>query len=156
LKLVTKFNNLELDCPEELLSKLIDFAKEHHPLEHGGFLLGRYSDNLKTLFLEDYVVPKVFNGFPTLFERSVKGLKTFFKKITRDKNLYYVGEWHTHPNGSSMFSSIDLQAMIDIANCSTVNIKNPILLIISLTKENVNDFAFYLYNEGELIKYEQN
>ncbi len=70
------------------------------------------------------------------------------------KKHYYIGEWHSHPNGSSMYSQTDLKAMIKIANCETVMIENPILLILSVTKNQLQDFSIYLYDNKELYLYE--
>ena len=44
--------------------------------------------------------------------------------------------------------------MIDIVNCDTVNIKNPILLILSVNKVEVTEYTFYYYNNKKLIPYE--
>ncbi len=68
---------------------------------------------------------------------------------------YYIGEWHSHPNGSTHFSHTDLNAMRQIESCETVTINNPVLLILSIGENGVNDYAFYLYSNGDLFKYEK-
>lgn len=154
MKLINEFNNLELIFDDELLDKLGVLGKKHYPNEYGGFLTGYYSENFDKLFLDDFVLPHKYKGIPCLFERSIDGMKDYFINLFDKKKQYYVGEWHTHPNGSSMYSQTDLDAMKQIEACETVNIKNPILLILSINTECINDFSFYLYNKGELIKYE--
>lgn len=89
------------------------------------------------------------------FLRSTDGLEGVFQKLFEEKQQYYIGEWHTHPNGSSNYSTTDLDAMIENANCETVQIKNPVLLILSITKSAVRDFTFYYYDNEKLISYEQ-
>ena len=69
---------------------------------------------------------------------------------------YYVGEWHTHPNGSTKYSSTDLNAMIKIAKDDNVVIENPILLILSINKDKSYKFSFYLYASEKLIEYDKN
>ena len=44
--------------------------------------------------------------------------------------------------------------MIKIANCDTVNITNPILLILSISQSSVQEFSIYIYDKKGLYKYE--
>ncbi len=99
-------------------------------------------------------MPKKYNGFPHLFERSTDGIIEILEDAFNTKGLYYIGEWHTHPNGAVMFSKTDLEAMIEIAECKTVKIKDPILLILSVNQNKLLDYAFYFYNKKKLFLYE--
>jgi [CysO sulfur-carrier protein]-S-L-cysteine hydrolase len=156
LKYINKKNNTELIIIPELLEKIKDTGKEHYPNEFGGFLFGYYSDCFHKLHLEKVLLPKKYSGFPCLFERSINGIENLFNEIYFEQGLYYVGEWHTHPNGSSTYSNMDLQSMINIERCETVHIKNPILLILSVLEQKIRNYTFYLYSDGGLIEYEQN
>lgn len=99
-------------------------------------------------------IPRKFKSTPTQFQRSIDGLDGVFEKIFTEKQEYYIGEWHTHPNGSSNFSTTDLYAMVETVQCDTVRIKNPILLILSINQSNVKGFTFYYYDNEKLISYE--
>lgn len=154
MNLVKKYNGLELIIEEELLNKIGNIGFKHFPNEFGGFLTGKYSSDFKKLYIENYILPKKYKGFPAFFERSIDGIIDSFKKLFDQKKQYYIGEWHTHPNGSTMFSQTDLNAMIQIAECETVQIKNPILLILSVSKQNLNGYTFYFYENNNLIAYE--
>ena len=154
MKLINKYKNVELIITEKLLTQLGEYGKKHYPNEYGGFLIGNYSYDLKQLYVSDFVLPKKYKGIATLFERSVDGIKEIFEKIFSNTKQYYVGEWHTHPNGSTMYSQTDLQAMITIEECKTVKIKNPILLIICVDNNGLLDIKFYLYDNGGLTEYE--
>jgi integrative and conjugative element protein (TIGR02256 family) len=146
--------NVEILISNELFKKLSTYGINEFPNEFGGFLIGYYSNDFKTLTISDTILPKVYTGTPCLFQRSIKGIQKSFKEFyERKPNQYYVGEWHTHPNGSTQYSSTDLQAMTNIVNCETVRITNPILLIISTNKTDVNNFRFYLYENGELLPF---
>ncbi len=68
---------------------------------------------------------------------------------------YYVGEWHSHPDASSNYSATDLKAMRSIAKSETVRIKNPILLIISLNNQGLNEYTFYIYENNILLEYDK-
>ena len=58
-----------------------------------------------------------------------QGLENVWEQLAKE-GLQYVGEWHSHPNGSTQYSSTDLAAMIDIEK--EVAIENPLLLIVSV------------------------
>ena len=93
----------------------------------------------------------------TQFIRGHFGLAEQISEIEKKSGgqLGYIGEWHTHPNGASHYSITDLNAMIETVSCETVQIKNPILLILSVTKNSVRNFTFYYYDNEKLISYEQ-
>lgn len=129
-------------------------ALKHFPNEFGGFLVGKYSSDFKSVEITDVILPKKYKSTPTLFLRSTDGLEGIFEKLFIEKHQYYIGEWHTHPNGSSNYSGTDLNAMIETVNCETVQIKNPLLLILSITKSDIKDFTFYYYDNEKLISYE--
>jgi len=154
LKLYNKNRKVELFIEHELLEKIGQTGIEHFPNEFGGFLIGKYSDDYRTLFITDYILPKSYKVSRYLFERSTKGMKSFFSKLFKKKKEYYVGEWHTHPNGSTGFSNTDLNAMINIEASPSVNIKNPVLLILSVSEKKLNQATFYIYDNKNLIPYE--
>lgn len=154
MNLINKHKNVKLIVEDSLLKKLEKLGVSSYPNECGGFLVGYYSDNNTTLQITDSILPKKQKGSSILFERSIDGVKDVFVKLFSSKKYFYIGEWHTHPNGSSLYSQTDLTAMVEIANCDTVNIENPILLILSIKKNQLNDFSIYLYNKKGLYKYE--
>ena len=156
MKLVNKNKNVDLIIQKELLTQLGEYGLKHYPNEFGGFLIGNYSDNLDKLYITGSLLPKKYKEVPYLFERSIEGVINIFKKLFIEKKQYYVGEWHTHPNGSTIYSQTDLNTMIEIEKCDTVKIKNPILLIISINTNSKIDHVFYLYNDKKLTKYEKN
>ncbi|GAA0740299.1 Mov34/MPN/PAD-1 family protein [Gaetbulibacter jejuensis] len=154
MKLYNKHRKVELIIDQELLEKIGNTGIVHFPNEFGGFLIGKYSDDYRTLFITDYILPKSYKGSRYLFERSSKGMKSFFSKLFKKKKEYYVGEWHTHPNGSTGFSETDLNAMINIEASPSVNIKNPVLLILGISEKQLNQATFYIYDNKKLIPYE--
>ena len=159
MKLINKYKNVELIISEKLLANLEEYAVKYYPNEYGGFLIGNYSNDFKQVYIMDCILPKQYSGIPYLFERKIDGIEKIFEEIFHHKKQYYVGEWHTHPNGSSMYSQTDLDAMIQIANHDSVNIENPILLILSISKmsikkQRIHDISIYLYDNKGLYKYE--
>lgn len=154
MKLINTYKNVSLMINDSLLERLTQVALQNYPHESGGFLVGYYSQDFMTLHITDFILPQQQKSSSFLFERSIIGIKEIFNKLFVTKKYYYIGEWHTHPDGSSMYSHTDLKAMIEIATCKTVNITNPILLILSVNKNKLQDFSFYIYNHKGLYKYE--
>ncbi len=153
LEIKKRCTSLEID--DNILSNLVQLGLDHHPKECGGFLMGCYSDDFRTLEIKTHIFPKVYFSTPISFDRSAKGVEKIFRQLYTEEGYYYIGEWHTHPNGSSQHSPLDLDSMIKIATSDSVRILNPILLILNMDKSGLRDFSCYLYDEKELIKYEQ-
>lgn len=154
MKLINTYKNVSLMIEDSLLERLTKIALQNYPNESGGFLVGYYSHDFMTLHITDFVLPQQQENSSFTFQRSIVGIKEIFNGLFAIKKYYYIGEWHSHPNGSSMYSQMDLKAMIEIANCETVNIKNPILLILSVSKNKLQDFSFYIYDKKGLYRYE--
>ncbi len=154
MKVVNKSNGLPLFIEEDLLIELGQIGIKHFPNEFGGFLIGQYSDDLRAVTVNNYLLPSSYKGFPFSFVRYIDGLVTIFKKIFLEQKQYYIGEWHTHPNGTTAYSQTDLNAMIKTVECDTVQIKNPILLILSINEKDLKDYTFYIYDNKKLLPYE--
>lgn len=152
--LKNKHNNLEIVLEKSLLKEIETIAVQHYPNEFGGFLLGKYSEDFKSVVIESIILPYKYKSSPILFQRSIKDLEKLFIKEYQEKSRYYIGEWHSHPNGSTMYSGTDLNAMIETAESDKVQIKNPLLLIISISKKKMQNFTFYYYSEKKLFAYE--
>lgn len=155
MKLVNKHKEVEVIFKDSLLEELSLIGVKNYPNEFGGFLVGRYEKRNKLLIIGETILPQKYKGTPNLFFRSSEGIETQFKKLYKENpSKYYIGEWHTHPNGSTNYSRTDLNAMIDIENCQTVNINNPVLLILGINKAKMTGFSLYLYDNKKLLKYE--
>lgn len=152
--LTNTHNKLKIKFDKALIPKIGKIAIQHFPNEFGGFLIGRYSDNFKIVEIEDIILPISYKNSPTMFQRSTVGLRETFEDEYHKTDRYYIGEWHSHPNASTSYSSMDLKAMIEAVNSPTVSIKNPILLIISTNNKKIINYTFYCLSENKLHKYE--
>lgn len=145
---------LSLEVNDELLNSLVEEGKNHYPNEFGGFLIGYYSDDNRCLHITDTVLPKNFKASRHSFERTTKGidkkLENYYEKIPKK---LYVGEWHTHPDNSSIPSLTDISAISAIINNQNACLVNPVLLIIGYSKTQI-DFGFYVWFENKLYRYE--
>lgn len=127
-------------------------AEGEYPNENGGMLAGRYSADRHTVYIEQVVVPVEKLTGRTTFKRNAKGLEKVWEQLAKD-GLRYVGEWHSHPNGSTQYSSTDLATMIDIEK--EVTIANPLLLIVGVRSDGISSHTFYCYKNNELLEYKK-
>ena len=127
-------------------------AGAEYPNENGGMLAGRYSVDRHTVYIEKVVVPVEKLTSRTTFKRKAKGLEKVWEQLVKD-GLRYVGEWHSHPNGSTQYSNTDLTAMVDIEK--EVTIANPLLLIVGVRVDGLSAHTFYCYKNNKLLKYKK-
>jgi integrative and conjugative element protein (TIGR02256 family) len=152
LKFYNPNRKVYLTISKEFIDSLFQIAKVHYPNEFGGYLLGKYDEDYKGLLVNKSIEPHVYSSSSVSFTRSSKGIE---EKFIQEKEQYYVGEWHTHPNNSSAFSTKDLKAMRNIISKNQLRIKNPILLILGINEDSIIDFSIYLLHQKKLVRYEQ-
>ena len=68
-----------------------------------------------------------------------------------NQGRYYLGEWHYHPNTSSLPSGIDNNQMIKLSRDKKLNCPEPILIIIGGYKDNWSINARLYVNSQEII-----
>ncbi|WP_423805161.1 Mov34/MPN/PAD-1 family protein [Paracoccus hibiscisoli] len=98
--------------------------------ETGGVLIGRYSDDLTSAWVESVTTaPGDSASGPTWFIRGQRGLSEIFKKNWCD-GLHYLGEWHSHPEHCPHPSPDDLRALSRIARSASFGCSRPVLAIL--------------------------
>ena len=142
-----------MELSEEVAAAVKKQALQAFPNETGGFLVGRYSDDGKSAIVEMVIAPPKSVAGPTSYQRETDGMNVLWDKLY-DEGLIFLGEWHSHPQGSASYSSTDKTAMTNIATCKTVVIKNPIMLIVALSKKKVYQTKAYYYSNGDIVEYE--
>lgn len=134
---VVEFENSVL---EPLLQQSVDAGK----LETGGVLLGYYDSSLhKAVIVKGSEAPLDSIKCQSTFYRGVKGLRFLLEKEWINEQIYYIGEWHSHPFSSSHMSNIDLQQMRMISEDESMYCPEPILLIIG--GDISQDFSLSIY-----------
>jgi len=155
LRYFCKNIGLKIEIQDVLLNELYAVGLYHYPKEFGGLLIGKYSDDFKTCFIETTILPAKYKCSRYSFERGKTGLK---RKLTEFYNseprLIYVGEWHTHPDSLAIPSFKDKTAMKEIEANSNVNITSPLLLIIGFNNENYHA-GFYIQHNKVMYEYEK-
>jgi len=155
LKFICTDIGLSIEVKKSLIDQLHQLGLKYYPKEYGGLLIGRYVDNNKTVLIEETVLPKQFKSSSFSFERNLNGLKrtltSFFKK---SPSLIYVGEWHTHPNGTPYPSMTDSSALRTIVEHDEVFITNPVLLIIGINPTHY-ELGFHVLYDNKIYQYEK-
>ena len=114
----------------QIVERLQQLASSKYPRETGGILVGHYSSDLRCAFVTDIsLAPSDSRSTPMTFYRGVKGLGKWLKHLWSEQGRYYLGEWHSHPDGLAHPSGSDIGQMKEIANSSLYRCPEPILLI---------------------------
>ena len=152
MKYVQKEQGLYIVMDTTVFQQLSVQAESEYPNENGGMLAGSYSDDRKTVYIKQLVTPAAKKTDGTTFVREVTGMDVFWDSLAKE-GLQYVGEWHSHPNGTTEYSQTDYEAMAEIER--EVKIANPILLIVSVKRDGVRSQTFYCYNNKQLLPFEK-
>lgn len=145
-------DDLYIEIKASVFNQIKLQAEGEYPNENGGMLAGRYSADRHTVYIEKVVVPVEKLIGRTTFMRKTNGLEKVWEQLSQE-GLRYVGEWHSHPNGSTQYSGSDLAAMIDIEK--EVAIENPILMIVGVRGCRLSALTFYCYKNNKLLEYKK-
>lgn len=137
------------EIADEVLQAIEKVAEESYPNEGGGFLFGRYEG--QTVYVTYMEKPIKYRATRYSFERDVD--KDQFERIQKEYQVHYVGEWHSHTNGKSQYSSRDIRSMAEIAEHETTGIVTPLLLIAAASKNGAKGYTLYLYDNKKLLRY---
>ena len=153
MRLANDALKLSIDIRDNLLVEMVRHGQNFYPNEYGGILVGRYVENNTVVRIEEIVLPISYKASAYSFERGTKGLRdALLKHFKSNPSLIYVGEWHTHPNGSTMPSVTDTGALNKIAQDESVFIENPVLVIVALNKLH-QEFGFYVLYQDQVYSY---
>jgi len=152
-----RFHNQEIGLGIQIDAELVNYLYQcgtaHYPDEFGGLLIGHYADDQQTVVILNTVLPVQYKSTKWSFERGAEGLKEeLMKYYAQTPCLFYVGEWHTHPDNPAIPSVIDLQALQEITASPEVNIQHPVLLIIKIDNAGY-ELGFFVRFRGRLYKY---
>jgi [CysO sulfur-carrier protein]-S-L-cysteine hydrolase len=145
---------LSLEVDDQFLFTLANKGKVFYPNEFGGFLIGHYNANFTHLRITDTILPTNFISSKFSFQRKIDGIKEKLNNFySQEPQKIYIGEWHTHPDNSSIPSAKDITAMNIISSSPDSNLANPILLIIGYSKDRL-EYGFYVFYNSKMYKYE--
>lgn len=136
----------------ELLEQIYRSSMTEYPNEFGGILAGIRLGNIWTIV--DFQEPTKYQNSSVSFTRDASSLNVYLQKVFEESTgqIEYLGEWHSHPDGSTKWSNNDRVSMIEIAEDVNIKVENPLLLVIGNSKRN---FSYSLFQciQGNLIKH---
>lgn len=102
----------------------------------------------------DFQEPQEYHNSPNGFTRDAGALNVYLKSAFDESKgqVEYLGEWHSHPDGSTKYSDNDRKSMMEIAE--DINIKNdsPLLLIIGNSKRSYM-YSLFQYVGDNMIEH---
>lgn len=105
-----KCSGWTININQTLISKMESFRASKLPNETGGILLGGIDTHHKKIYLVDSILsPKDSVEKRTIYIRGIDKVKENLESIAKltNNSIYYLGEWHSHPNGCSLNMSQD-------------------------------------------------
>jgi integrative and conjugative element protein (TIGR02256 family) len=129
--------------------QMLKALAETKPNETGGLMFGRIDKRTKTIY-----VTQISRASPDsesseyAFHRGIKDVPESVESImsATGNQIYYVGEWHTHPKGPSQASPTDLKAANAIrANLDRVDMPTHIAIV---TSTRIHSFLFGVHTRN--------
>ena len=128
-----QLNGLRIVWDEGIRERVRQCRAEKLPNETGGVLLGYFDLSNTSVYLVDVLpAPADSQGDPSGFTRGIDGLSTAVQRVSERTGgiVSYVGEWHSHPPGSSAQpSTADMYQMASLA-CALYRDGLPALMLI--------------------------
>lgn len=149
--------NFSLTISEDCIGKIFHFSKLFYPSEYGGVMVGGYSDNRKSIYITDVLVPNKYSNSSISFQADHSEINKEIERL-HDKtggSIMYLGDWHSHPEMSNDYSNVDFKSIERQAKSTSVSINNPIMAIVSIGRNNF-EIGYYIYFEGKLYKFSEN
>jgi integrative and conjugative element protein (TIGR02256 family) len=136
------------------IDRLIRACTRSYPNETGGIIIGFYNETLDCATITEIVfeTPDSKKG-RTWFFRGIKGIQDNIHKLWSTERMYYLGEWHFHPGGTSIPSRVDINQMLEIASASNTHCPEPILFLFSGTKSaDTVIYRPYVFSKGKMFE----
>ena len=142
--------------------KMLELYRQYFPKEIGSSLIGYYSNDGFDAYVLD-IAPISSDSIAERFSlyRGIEGLLKFFRKLVKAHHgqIYYIGEWHSHPNGVPIPSNTDDVNQIQISNDPKTNCPESILVILGgnfIEKPEIGVFVYPRKKNRIKLHYEKN
>ena len=148
--------NFTLTIYQSCIDIIYSFSRMNFPYEFGGVLVGGYSNNGKHIYITDVLLPDSFTNSSISFKGDMKRINKELLKLHEETNgnIIYLGDWHSHPNMSNHYSSVDFNSIEQQARSTSVAINNPILAINSIGRKDYQ-IGYYIYYDKKLYKFSE-
>ncbi|GHF58634.1 integrative and conjugative element protein (TIGR02256 family) [Deinococcus metalli] len=119
------------------------------PNETGGILAGHYSSRRDMAHVRALLpAPEDSVAGRSTFERGTAGTRTWLDRLWRERGLYYLGEWHSHPHAPPDHSPRDQQTMRNPGLVHAYACPEPLLLIIGGDFHGEYQIAASVFHQG--------
>lgn len=137
---------------EAAFMRMVKVADSAFPLETGGVLAGYFADSGEPVVF-DVIGPgpkasHLKKRFHPDHAWQCSQLDSIFKQSS--ETWVYLGDWHTHPNGSSQMSWLDQRTLHKIANYNGAETPHPLMLIGSGSTQAWN-WTGYQYQNARML-----
>lgn len=123
----------KLWMPKAAFEKMKQLANEKFPYETGGMLLGYSADNgevvVQNLIGAGLAAKHGAHNFEPdpIYQQTL--LEQYF--FNSGGQTTYLGDWHTHPNGTTRLSSTDKRTLANIACTPASKNANPVMSVLA-------------------------
>lgn len=122
----------------EVLQELAALRAKSLPAETGGIMVGVVDRTLRMIAVTGiFPAPSDSEAWPTSFIRGANGLSAAVDRLSKRslRNVIYVGEWHSHPEGCDATPSVQDVAAVAICAPNTRADGLPTLMMIVAAHE---------------------
>lgn len=120
--------------PDKVIESMKAEAESWYPLETGGVLMGYRPQDSEDVVVTTFIGPGV-NAVHKRFrfepdtEWQIGRIQAIYEATSRTHT--YLGEWHTHPKGSTSLSILDRRTLGKIASARETRAPTPIMAIMA-------------------------
>jgi integrative and conjugative element protein (TIGR02256 family) len=133
-----------VDLPDSVVDRLRTLTRQADRKETGGILIGCYDAAHRSALVSRITgPPRDSVSGPSTFERGTQGLDALLARAWRHR-LYYLGEWHSHPEVNPQASEIDALQMSMFASTAGMRCPEPVLLIVGAA-DVIGHIVCYVY-----------
>ena len=128
---------------KSLVYSIVKQTDAYYPLETGGMLLGYLREN--NYYVLDLIEagPGAVHGENFFLPDGKYQQPILEQKFHKSNGLItFIGDWHSHPNGESYLSNLDMKTLKDISEDEGSQITCPIFIIIGTSPFNLCGFNY--------------
>lgn len=99
-----------------VIEKIMNHRHSRLPNETGGILIGSFDNRRKIAYIADTILsPADSKEYPTAYIRGIEGVaeKIIDIKARTNNGIYYIGEWHSHPDFAELSPSDDDKQLLN-------------------------------------------
>jgi integrative and conjugative element protein (TIGR02256 family) len=140
-----------LTIAPSLLAHLMHVGWTKWPLETGGVLLGHRNRVDDTIAVVIGPGPDATHERFTFTPDADWQAREVANAWARDTTIEYLGDWHTHPGGTTRFSTLDREAAQSIAEHPPARQPEPVMLVLALGHDLTGRVAATRLVRGRLL-----